>query len=261
LCQALFEHHNVPSVSFHNSSVLSLYASGRTDGVVLDSGDGITAAIAVVQGCPLPGARIAKIGGLDVTAQLAALASQGYGQDGKVPEWVSREDALEDVKRTLGAVSARPVMGVSGAGSGSGSAMHDGWFELPDGTSVRVGPERFLAPEMLFSDSWGAKDGLCGLVREAVLAADKDLRPRLLASVVLAGGNTLLAGLPERLDSSLKAQEGASAVRVVAKAERGSAGWMGGAVLASCDSFQYAWVTRAQYQEMGSSALHRCGFL
>ena len=38
----MFEIFNVPSLYLAITSVLSLYSSGRTTGLVLDSGDGVT---------------------------------------------------------------------------------------------------------------------------------------------------------------------------------------------------------------------------
>ena len=38
----MFETFNVPTIYVAIQAVLSLYASGRTTGIVLDSGDGVT---------------------------------------------------------------------------------------------------------------------------------------------------------------------------------------------------------------------------
>ena len=48
--QLLFETFNVPASYFAIQAVLSLYSSGRTTGIVLDSGDGVTHTVPVVEG-------------------------------------------------------------------------------------------------------------------------------------------------------------------------------------------------------------------
>ena len=48
--RVLFETFNVPALYFSVQAVLSLYASGRTTGVVLDAGDGVTHAVPVYEG-------------------------------------------------------------------------------------------------------------------------------------------------------------------------------------------------------------------
>ena len=48
--QIMFEHLNVPALFMSMQAVLALYASARTTGVVLDSGDGVTHAVPVYEG-------------------------------------------------------------------------------------------------------------------------------------------------------------------------------------------------------------------
>jgi centractin len=48
--QILFESFNVPALFFALQAVLALYASGRTTGLVLDSGDGVSHVVPVYEG-------------------------------------------------------------------------------------------------------------------------------------------------------------------------------------------------------------------
>ncbi len=48
--EIFFEKFNVPALYVSLQAVLSLYASGRTTGVVLDCGDGVTSAVPVYEG-------------------------------------------------------------------------------------------------------------------------------------------------------------------------------------------------------------------
>lgn len=52
--QILFETFNVPALFMSVQAVLALYASGRTTGIVLDSGDGVTHAVPVFEGFTMP---------------------------------------------------------------------------------------------------------------------------------------------------------------------------------------------------------------
>jgi actin beta/gamma 1 len=67
----MFETFNVPAMYVQNQAVLSLYATGRSTGVVVDSGDDVTHTVPVYEGYSLPHAIIRlNIAGKDLTKQL-----------------------------------------------------------------------------------------------------------------------------------------------------------------------------------------------
>ena len=72
MCQILFENFNIPCIYISIQAVLSLYASGRTTGVVIDSGDGVTHVVPVYEGFALPPSiKRMDIAGRDITESLA----------------------------------------------------------------------------------------------------------------------------------------------------------------------------------------------
>jgi len=50
----MFETFNVPQLYVAIQAVLSLYSSGRTTGIVCDSGDGVTHTVPVYEGFAIP---------------------------------------------------------------------------------------------------------------------------------------------------------------------------------------------------------------
>ncbi|KAI6879885.1 Actin-like, partial [Hortaea werneckii] len=72
--QILFETFNVPALYTSIQAVLSLYASGRTTGIVLDAGDGVSHAVPVYEGFAIPSSiRRIDVAGRDVTEHLQTL--------------------------------------------------------------------------------------------------------------------------------------------------------------------------------------------
>ena len=68
----MFESFNVPQFYVSIQAILSLYASGRTTGCVVDSGDGVTHTVPVYEGYSLPHAVIRNdLAGRDLTKFLA----------------------------------------------------------------------------------------------------------------------------------------------------------------------------------------------
>jgi centractin len=72
--QILFESFNVPALFMSVQAVLSLYASGRTTGIVMDAGDGVSHSVPVFEGFAMPNSiRRIDVAGRDVTEYMQLL--------------------------------------------------------------------------------------------------------------------------------------------------------------------------------------------
>lgn len=77
---------------------------------------------------------------------------------------------------------------------------------MPDGRVIKLGGERFEAPEALFQPHLINVEGqgIAELVFNTIQNADIDLRPDLYRHIVLSGGSTMYPGLPSRLEREIK---------------------------------------------------------
>ncbi|KAL2887535.1 Actin-related protein 4 [Ceratocystis lukuohia] len=98
------------------------------------------------------------------------------------------------------------------------------------------------------------------LVRTAIAAVDTDLRPNLLANIVVTGGTTLLNGFSDRLQAELSTIFPGVRIRLHAaglSSERRFGAWIGGSILASLGSFHQMWISKKEYEENGAAIVEK----
>jgi actin-related protein len=63
-------------------------------------------------------------------------------------------------------------------------------YELPDGSIITIGNERFRCPEALFAPSMVGREeeGIAQMVYKTIMKCDIDVRKELYANTVLSGG-------------------------------------------------------------------------
>lgn len=251
--EIFFETFNVPALFISMQAVLSLYASGRTTGVVLDSGDGVSHSVPIYEGFAMPHSIMrTDIAGRDVTAYLRLLLrKEGFN---------FHSSSELEIVRTIKERTCYLAINPQKEESLEGERMQ---YVLPDGSMLEVGPARFRAPELLFRpDLVGEEcEGIHEVLAFAIQKSDMDLRRILYSNIVLSGGSTLFKGFGDRLLSEVKKIAPKDIkIRISAPPERLYSTWFGGSILASLDTFKKMWVSKKEYDDEGSRAIHRKTF-
>ncbi|RAO66125.1 uncharacterized protein BHQ10_002137 [Talaromyces amestolkiae] len=268
MAEVMLEGYGFGGVYVAIQAVLALYAQGLSSGVVVDSGDGVTHIVPVFESTVLNHhIRRLDVAGRDVTRNLIALLlRRGYALN-RTADF----ETVRQIKEKLCYVSYD--LELDQRLSEDTTVLVES-YTLPDGRVIRVGSERFEAPECLFQPHLVDVDqpGMAELLFNTIQGTDMDVRSSLYKAIVLSGGSSMYPGLPSRLEKELKQlwltkvlqgnpeRLNKFKVRIEDPPRRRHMVFLGGAVLANLIADKEdMWVTKAEWQEEGVRALEKLG--
>lgn len=261
MASIMFETYNVPALYLAYPPVLSLFASGRTTGMVVDLGDSLCTSTPVYEGCTFWKATMVKLehGGRDLTNYLMKIMTErGYGFT-----TTAEREIVQKIKEGLcyTALDFDEEM----ATAATSSILEKHW-EIPDGSVVTIGNERFRVAEAFFQPGFfGCESaGLHEMIYNSIMRTDIDLRKSMYGTILLTGGSAMFPGMQERLTKEMgQLAPSTMKIRVLAPPNPQFLSWRGGSTLSSLPMMQEQgmWVTRKEFEEVGTKIVERKCFL
>jgi actin-related protein 3 len=281
--EVMFETFNVPGLYIAIQAVLALCASLLTQsnkgsgnnavtGTVIDSGDGVTHVIPVVEGYVI-GSCIKHIplAGRDVTNfMIQQLRDRGEPLPANAAIEVANKIketycyVCPDIVKEYKKYDANPDTLIK--------KYKGRQHKTNKEYTIDVGYERFLGPEIFFSPEIFSSDfttDLPTIVDDTILACPIDTRRPLFKYVTLSGGTTMFKHFVKRLERDLKRKckkryedtkkrypnidTKPMECNVVTHPFQRFAVWFGGSMLASQPGFMSQFHKRAEYDEIGPS--------
>lgn len=167
----------MPALYTSIQAVLSLYASGRTTGIVLDSGDGVSHAVPVYEGFAMPSSiRRIDVAGRDITEYLQTLLRKS----GYIFHTSAEKEVVRHIKEAACYITRDPKREEKEWASAKHDPNKQFEYTLPDGSKLKVGPAlycfrpaRWGQADTGFTDRSGALQGPRDPLRP------RDRRPRV----------------------------------------------------------------------------------
>jgi actin-like protein 6A len=273
LIERAFETYKPSGFFVAKEATLTCYASGRATSLVVDSGSQATTVCAVHDGFVLTNSLISSpIAGDSITQALyyniankhRTVIRPSYSfkkkkvQTGNRSSWnvtpnnlnfnetfhnyhVSK--VLHDIKMAYCKIPDRGAEAI-------GIRLD---IELPDSSIVPLDGDSIYAPEQMFKTITEAQ-GVHQMVANCIGSCDVDIKKDLFGGVIITGGNTLFPGFVEKLQRNIVPPT-MYKLKVIAptdSAERRFSSWTGGSILGSLGSMHAMWVSKAEYEEIGS---------
>ena len=255
IATSLFDNLGIPAIFFAAQPILSLFSTSSTSGVVLESGEGVTQSCVIYEGYSLPNSfERFDYGGADVSEYLKTLLKKrGY------KFYNSTEFRLvnEIKENSCFCLSNNLNININDAKKGLNKNPLN--YYLPDGTTISIGEERLLAPEILFNLDYIGKEYLSftDIIMSSINKVDIQLRQKSYENILLSGGNTAIKGLMDKLTSELKNKAYKNLkinLKTTPKPE--FCCWMGGNIISTLEIFKRMWVSKNEWAEKGNKIIH-----
>ncbi|EGR34849.1 hypothetical protein IMG5_000770 [Ichthyophthirius multifiliis] len=279
MAELLFEKFQFGRMQIGIQALLSLYAEGLQTGILLDAGDGVTHCIPVYENFIL-GHLVQRmnIAGRHLTQYLVKLLFRRYIY---IKKYIYKQityrgyafnstadfEQIRTLKEKLCYVSGDLDVDRELANE---TTCLEKEYKFPDGTSIKIGRERFEAPELLFNPCFDGHSfgGVHNMVFDVIQKCEIDLRSKMYQNILISGGTTTFPGFPTRLQNEViklykkeilknkSYKDSKIKVKVIDPPNRMYNVFIGGAVLAKIMQNQDRfWVSKQDYDEIGKDRI------
>eukprot|EP00796_Vickermania_ingenoplastis_P008215 gene8215-5740_t len=287
LVEIMFESFNAPMLGLLNNSTATVYSTGRTTGVAVDSGAGKTMVNAVTEGYALEGAmRSSYIAGDVLTDELFhCLRRRGYPLSTQ-RDWRIVEHVKETICRAaIDLDEDRRILRDKGP---------EVSYSLPDNERIFLFEDLFMIPERLLDphamnresgsevdvNQWRPKSptqysltnpscewtlkGWADTIEEVIALSPELIRDTLYENIVLGGGTSMMRDLEKRLQREMVMKTAnvknimgePRLVKCVAFEERAVAAWLGASIWGASPTYLQTTLKKSDYHEKGPSSIH-----
>lgn len=196
LTELMFEIFNALSFFLANQCALSILSLGRTTGLALDVGHGVTQLSPVYECYTQPhGSKRIELGGQDLTDWMLKMLSEKNGYDFNS---VDERKTIEEVEEKNVFVALDYETEIFNS---KNSPSRPIICQMPNGTNVELTSEVFRCPELLFKPQLNGRqcNGIDRELFDSLNLCCVELRKKLYENIVVVGGSSSMSSFYQRL--------------------------------------------------------------
>uniref|UniRef100_A0A7S4MPG5 Actin n=1 Tax=Vannella robusta TaxID=1487602 RepID=A0A7S4MPG5_9EUKA len=259
MLQVIMETFNMRGMHIASDAVCSLFSTGRSTGVVLDCGAGVTHTVPIYEGHNLRYAVSGQnLGGNDLTqlirTELAPFSFRPL-QPRTGSDMYPYPHAINNMKESTDLFFVTSNYESEAQTTGIETA-----YQLPDGQTITLNSERYRYPELLFQPNLNEhtkdKQGVHQLLINSIQSVDESLHAELFANTVISGGSCMFSGMKQRLEMEL-GKLSDHVVEIIEPTSKLNSAWVGASIIASLAEFNRMMVTYDLYDEYGPMVVNR----
>ena len=245
IAQILFEKFHVFNLLFEPQSVMALYSTEKTSGLIVNSGEMSTEIVPIYEGYIISDCiNEFPIGGYEITKNFV----EKYKNDFEVNDVCNKYYMAQKIKEKYTEIfpSHEEYENIMK------KEMNKKEYNLPDGNIIEIGKEIYEIPESIFHpEIFNIKsNNLPQMIVDSINKCDISIRKELLNNIILGGGNTCIKGFDSRLKSEINNIKKRNC-GIISLEERMCSAWIGASRLSSSGNYEGQWISRHQYYTTG----------
>jgi len=255
IAHILFEKFNIYHLHFEPQSIMTLYSTSKTSGLVVDSGAISTEIVPIIEGYIISQGIINyPIAGHVLTKRFENEYKDIFDINNVCnPYWMAQKikekysEILPSNKDFMDLMSKKDIEKKE--------------YILPDGNVIELGKELYEIPESIFNPSIidVQVDSLPNVILDSINKCDISTRKELFNNIILGGGNTFIKGFESRLKSEIDDIKQRNC-GIISLKERNYSSWIGASGISSLSNFSNKWIARNEYFDYGEK-LFECDYL
>ena len=246
IAQILFEKFKIFNLHFEPQSVMSLYSTSKSSGLIINSGEMLTEIVPIYEGYIISDCiNRFPVGGYDLTKKFMEKYKKDFEENNVCNKYYMGQKIKEKFGRIFPSRKEYEDM------INKNEANKQEYY-LPDGNTIEIGNEIYEIPELMFTPELLNIQGqnLPEIIVDTINKCEISTRKELFNNIILGGGNTCIKGFDQRLKNEINELKKKNC-GIIAMEERGYSAWIGASRISTWGNFDTQWISRNEYFSKG----------